>query len=262
MPALLEIQAMFRETVLSPVSGRYGLLGELVDCAERLDIYRNNTLITLGEALCATFPVVTRLVGDDFFHVAARRFALARLPKRPCLFEYGAGFPDFLEGMPECLGLPYLGDVARLEWALNEVFTAPDGPILSPDRLTDLPEEALSGLALRLAASARCLTSPFPIDAIWRANRADRTETAAVDLGDGDVDLLVLRYGDEAAMTGLAPGEYHFLTALNAGLPLGDASVEAVTFAPTFDVPASLSRLLRLPVFAEIDLNPTGVTVP
>ncbi|KAF0221645.1 MAG: hypothetical protein FD176_3116 [Rhodospirillaceae bacterium] len=262
MPALPEVQAMFGETVRSPVPGRYGLLGDLVDRIERLDIYRNNTLITLGEALRTTFPVVGRLVGDDFFDFAARRFILACPPQRPCLFEYGVAFPDFLEGMPECAPLPYLGDIARLEWALNAVVTAPDEPALSPHHLVGLPEDTLSALTLRLVPSARYLTSPFPIDAIWRANQGDGTEIGAVDLKDGEVDLLILRLGDEAAMTELAPGEYHFLTALDGGLPLGTAAFEAATFDSTFDVGTSFARLLAAPVFAEIPALSTGVTVP
>jgi hypothetical protein len=39
---------------------------------KRLQVYRNNTFISLTEALTATYPVVSALVGERFFAAAAK----------------------------------------------------------------------------------------------------------------------------------------------------------------------------------------------
>jgi len=41
------------------------------------------------------------------------------------LAEYGDGFADFLAGFAPAQSLPYLADVARLEWAINAAYHAP-----------------------------------------------------------------------------------------------------------------------------------------
>ena len=83
---------------------------------ERLRIYHNHTLTSLATALGDNFPVVRRLVGEDFFRAMARRFVVAQPPRDPCLSAYGVDFADFLERFEPARALPYLPDVARLEW--------------------------------------------------------------------------------------------------------------------------------------------------
>src|SRR5262245_56434113 len=98
---LADLQSAYRRylltgdgTTLAPA-----IVVDAFDAAERLSIYRNNFLISLGEALKANFPVTLQLVGSGFFEQAARRFVLAHPPRRPCVFEYGAEFPDYLRAL-------------------------------------------------------------------------------------------------------------------------------------------------------------------
>src|SRR5512145_7017 len=93
---LADLQAAYRGYLLSGDSAPLApaIVADSFDGPERLAIYRNNFLISLGEALKANFPVTLQLLGTDFFEQAARRFVISRPPQRPCLFEYGAGFAD------------------------------------------------------------------------------------------------------------------------------------------------------------------------
>src|SRR5213593_273970 len=95
---LADLQSAYRDYLLTGDSAGLApaIVADAFDGAERLAIYRNNFLISLGEALKANFPVTLQLVGGGFFEQAARRFVLAHPPRRPCMFEYGAGFPDYL----------------------------------------------------------------------------------------------------------------------------------------------------------------------
>ena len=128
MLALPELQRAFAAAILadetatlSPLVRADGIAPE-----RRIQVYRNNSLITLAEALKATFPVVCRLVDERFFDYAARAFIRAHPPRQPRLADYGEEFADFLAGFEPARSLPYLPDVARLEWAINLAYHAAD----------------------------------------------------------------------------------------------------------------------------------------
>ncbi|MBX6323250.1 MAG: putative DNA-binding domain-containing protein, partial [Rhodospirillaceae bacterium] len=187
MTALRELQAAFRAAILA---GEEDALLPLVrpdglSPRQRLAVYRNNTFMSLADALAANFPVVRRLVGESFFRGAARAFIRERPPRRPCLAEYGDGFADFLAAFPPARALPYLADVARLEWAVGACERAPERPALDPQALGAVPPEERAGLRLRLDEACRLVESPFPIDRIWMANQPERDGEEVIDLGCG-----------------------------------------------------------------------------
>ena len=132
MPGLRELQLGFAAAVLDDAGDGFarhiraaGLTG-----ARRLQIYRNNVALNLTGALEAAYPVVRRLVGEEFFRYAAARY-IARHPSRSGdLHEFGESFPAFLETFGPVAGLVYLPDVARLEWAIHQVFHAASHPPL------------------------------------------------------------------------------------------------------------------------------------
>ena len=133
MPALLELQQTLRAQ----------LLGEALPPdqagALRVAIYRNTCLSTLVNALRLSFPVVQRLVGAEFFDGSAREFIRRHPPASAWLNDYGAGFAGFLSSFAAAATLPYLADVARLEWSVNCALHADDAPGL--ERYATPPRE-------------------------------------------------------------------------------------------------------------------------
>src|SRR5258707_12955532 len=93
--------------------------GDTIPAAARLAVYRHHVFDSLGTALATTFPTVRALVGADFFRRLAHDFVRESLPMQPGLAGYGAGLPAFIAGYGPAGGLPYLADIARLDWALN-----------------------------------------------------------------------------------------------------------------------------------------------
>jgi len=212
----------------------------------RLQIYRHHVFTTLTAVLQAVFPVVCRLVDERFFGYAADRYIRVEPPSGPCLFEYGATFPEFLDAFPPCRDLPYLGDVARLEWAMHRALHAPDAAPLGPEALRSVAPEAAGGLILALDASVSLLASQWPIEAIWRANQPGAVEEGVtVDLRAGGVALEVRRRGDDVACRVIAPAVHAFRCALADGRPLAAATERALAADPTFDLPGELGALFR-----------------
>jgi hypothetical protein len=249
MPALHEIQRDFSRYLLGGDGGRIAqavrfdrLAGE-----RRAQIYRNHLRITLAEALGATFPVAARLVGPDYFAAAARRFAETHPPRQPVLAEYGAEFPSFLETLPHAP--EYLGDVARLEWAVNRTYHAPELPAFDAAALENRSPAALQDLRFAPHPAARLLVSPYPVHRIWEANRPEADGGETVDLGEGGVALLIWRRGADAMFRPLTAAEHCFLAAMFSGGPLRRAASLALTADPAFDLASTLALLLREPVF-------------
>ncbi|HKU97166.1 MAG TPA: DNA-binding domain-containing protein [Vineibacter sp.] len=224
-------------------------VGDRIPAPARLRIYRHHVLTSLTAALGATFSTVRAVVGDDFFAGMARAFIARSPPAGPVLSEYGAGFPDAIAGWPQARSLPYLADVARLDWALNLAYTAPDAPALTAARLAAVPPDQLGGLSLRPRPGVVLLHSRYPIDRIWALNHGGDVDT--VDLDAGGVSLLVFPRIDDAALASLDAGAAALMAALAAENTLGEAVAQAMAVAPDLDVGAALGRLLALGALAD-----------
>jgi hypothetical protein len=243
MSALRDTQVAWRAALLGghEPSAFAGVAGDGLAPQARVAIYRHHVAASLTDLLESVYPVVCRLVDPRFFRYAADRFIAAHPPAGPCLFEYGEAVPEFLTRFEPCRALDWLPDVARLEWALHRACFADDATPLDPRALAALPPDALAGLRLRLHPSVTLLTSPFAVDAIWRANQPD---TPVADVTDaGPVHLEVRRHGDDAVLRRLDAAAWRLRAALREGATLTEAAERAVSETTGFDLAAALHEL-------------------
>jgi putative DNA-binding protein len=244
---LLELQRDVRRAVLGlgdEAAARW-VDGDAVAARGRLAIYRHHVLATLTAVLEAAFPVVCRLVDERFFAYAADAYLRRQPPSGPCLVEYGGTFPAFLAGFPACRDLPYLADVARLEWALHRAFHAPDHVPLHAEALRVRAAEVTGETVLALDPSVSLVASPWPIGRIWRANQPEADPDATVNLGEGGVRLEVRRAGEVVAFRGLGAAVFAFRQAIAEGRRLADAVGRAVALDEGFDLAAALAALVQ-----------------
>ena len=227
------------------------IVSDTIPAAARLRIHRHQLYESLATALAGTFSTVQQLVGDAFFHAMARAFVAQTLPVQPVLSEYGEGFPAFIDAYEPTRGLPYLGDVARLDWALNLAFHSPMGERLTAADLSTIPGEQLSLMKVGLAPGTCVLHSTYPLDRIWSASQPGAS-TATVDLGEGGARLLVFRRPDDAVFIALPEAEAVFVAALAAGASLADAALAAFASETGFDLSVTFRRLLDLGVFVAL----------
>jgi hypothetical protein len=187
MLPLRDLQAAMAASVFATSDAPLAALvrGDGIAADQRLAVYRNNTMVSLTAALQETFSVVCRLVDERFFKFAAHSYIVAHPPRAPRLSEYGEDFADFLAGFAPVRHLPYLPDVARLEWAVNLAFNADDAPSLNARRIADLPMERYGALVFKLHPSCRLLESAFPVDRIWDAHQPGGSLAAGIDLDSG-----------------------------------------------------------------------------
>jgi hypothetical protein len=256
VPSLAELQRGFRAALLADDdSVAAHVLGDGLAPAARLAVYRHHVRATLRAALAATYPVVERLVDARFFAYAADAYLRQAPPAGPCLFEFGAALPAFLAAFPACRHLPWLADVARLEWALNVARHAEDAPPLAPARLAALAPERAADAVLRLDPSVTLLRSPWPVDRIWSAHQGEG-EPEGVDLAAGPAHLEVRREDGEARVRTLPPGPWALRAALAAGRPLGAAAEAALAEDAGLDLAAALRALLAEGLVVDLALPP------
>ncbi len=214
----------------------------------RFNVYRNNVVLGLTNALAESFPVIVRLLGDQNFRSLANIHVRAHPPKTPLMMFYGADFPAFLQTFQPLSHLPYLPDTARLELLRRESFHAADATPINPESLGQIPEPDLAKTRFRLHPTMRLISSPYPLFSIWRYNSTDDL-SALPDLGE---DVLIARPFADVEMRLLPAGAIAFLTALETGENLENAMASATRTAPEFDPIAQLTGLLAANLIVEI----------
>jgi hypothetical protein len=253
MPTLLEVQKAMRRCLIGGDDA--AVTAFLADraAADRLNIYRNTFIVSLTKVLTICYPVVKRLVGADFFEGAAQLCVAQHPPRAAYLDHYGSEFPEFLRHFSAASSLPYLADVARLEWAVNGALHAADTAPLDVRQLACLDPDEQSRLRFNGHPSVRLLRLGYPADAIWRAILTDDdAELGAVNLDSGPVHLLIERRDDGVQVIRLEAAEWRFAERLFAGDPI-ELACDA---SASFDVSAALADHFSSGRFASFELAP------
>ena len=147
--------------------------------------------------------------------------------------------------------LPYLADVAALEWANHAVYHAADAAPLDAERLARVPEAEHERLRFSLHPATRLVASRYPILAIWQANQGDDPPAAEIDLDIGADYLLVVRRDFDLVIERLAPGEFALLSELATGAPLAQACEAAMAADAEIDLGAAMGRFVADGTLAE-----------
>ncbi|AXS41868.1 DNA-binding domain-containing protein [Breoghania sp. L-A4] len=256
MPPLAELQRGFAGALLDPSrdmpQGIMGPDGE--PAARRFNVYRNNVIVSLSEALAATYPAVQRLLGEAYFRALAAEYIRAHPPRSPVLLFYGSAFADFLESFPPLAAYPYLGDVARIEWAWLQAYHAADAEPLAPESLATIAPRNLAALRFVPHPAACVLRSAHPALTIFSRNRDEEHRTGdGAETARAGEDTLVTRPVWDVQVCALPPGGAAFLGALFGGARLGEAAAEgeraATQVSEAFDLAINIGGMLEVGVF-------------
>jgi len=233
MPALRDLQQRFAA----------GLRGD-GPAGRNLAVYRATVSANYRAAMAATYPVVRLIVGGAFFDTAVDAYTAAFPSTGGDLNVYGGRFGDWLAAYPYAVHLPYLADVARLEWAIDEAARAADCDA-TPARVLDALSRATADSVPMLHPSARLVASRHPVWRIWHVHQPGYSGDMAVNLDDTDERVIVHREANAIAVERVPPAEWTFLEALRAGAALGIALERALAHDDAFDLAPTLSRRVQ-----------------
>ena len=147
---------------------------------QRLQLYCNNFIIGLTEVLVSVYPTVNVMIGSDCFEQIARQHILNHPLLQGDVTLYGDHFSDTIAAQPTLISrLPYLVDLARLEWQRDIVsrLACHDGSLpLAKLRQLEHPTNPLCPhhYYLQIPTATRIFSSQYAVVSLWEVvNQTD-----------------------------------------------------------------------------------------
>ena len=230
---------------------------ELIDsrrrpAGRRYNIYRNNVMVSLIDAIKESFPILSKLLGTENITGLAKLYVLAYPPNSPLLMHFGNNFPEFLSDRQELSHLGYLPDIARLEIKMRQSYHAEDSEPVDPNQFKQVAPDRIISSSIELAPAVGLMRSSWPIFSIWQFN----SEKNAPKPRPVAEDVLVMRREFDPKPYLLPTGGAEFITALQIGKSIGDAYNIVATTIDHFDLTPVFELLLQ--GNAIISLNEKG----
>ncbi len=210
--------------------------------AARLAVYRGNSVANAHGALAMVYPVIAKIVGSGFFEGLAREYWHVHPCASGDLNRCGEGFPDFVGGFRHTQDLPYLADVARMEWLAHLAYYAADPLPLDDRAFAAVSGAAQDALWAIIAPACAVLESAWPIARLWEIHQDDYSGELEVDWKGGGERILVSRPLFHPCVTALSPGEFHFMNSVLRRRPIAAALQAALSAEPAFDLTARLPQ--------------------
>ena len=246
MPELFDFQSDFaaalRDRQRTPAMQRW-LAGDADLVERRMAIYRANMVAAADKALSSAYPVIRQVVGEEFFHGLAREYQRGTPSASGDLTDFGATFDAFVAAFEHTQSLPYLPDLARLEWAVHRASGAADALDWNAAALGTVEPEQQAAIRFAWSPGLAVVESAHPIVRIWTIHQPGYDGEFSVDWANADT-ALVARDGFAVVVAGCAAADATFIRASLAGAPLGDAAAATVAMHPDFDLGALLGRAL------------------
>ncbi|MEP6483703.1 MAG: DNA-binding domain-containing protein [Rudaea sp.] len=219
---------------------------------ERLALYRGNLFAGWLKALSDAFPVTRAIVDDSFFSSLAREYGHAHPSTSGDLNLFGETFPDFVRRHERTQSLPYLSDMAELEWLVHRAYFAKDMMALSPSALVLLSPRDLLARRFSVHPAFAWVSSEFPIASIWAAHQAHASAELPRSL-DPNEHALVYRSNWRAGVSISSAGEIAALKQLRNGENMETAIRCALNIDPDYRAENALSRWLDLCLLGDAD---------
>jgi len=216
-PSVLDAEGSDAAVVLADLRG-----DDRNRTVERLGAHTGGYPARIREALLESYPAVEHVVGAATFGELVRRY----LPQVPygiySLGDVGRAFERFL-GTDE-LGrtLPFLPDLARLEWSVQCAFHARLVAPLDPAPLAGWSVERWNEAVLTFQPGVTLVASEWPIVDIWRA-REKPIEEISIELEGRPQCAFIHRVGFRVACTAVDGTHAEALASLLRGDSLGAA---------------------------------------
>jgi len=207
-----------------------------LDAVARARIYAGMYRTRLAEALRADFPNLHRLLGDEGFLELSRAYADAHPSASSDIGQFGRHLADFLAQHPGPRGDE--ADLARLEWALAQAFTAADATPVGQEALGALGEAAAEA-RLHFLPAFQALALQHDVLGLWDALEAEEEQPPAVE--QRPTSVAVWRTGYQVLHRGMPSAEADAVARVQGGTSLAEV---CEAFSEADDAAAEAFRTL------------------
>jgi hypothetical protein len=218
------VDSALHSSLPAPVTHTHRYLAPLPDCrawisddpplslTKRLDIYAEAYFARILEVLGQDFSSVAQQMGEQAFSKIVAEYLKAHPSKTTNIGEIGASFPAFLSAHELTCELPWLSELAWVEWRVSQSFYADDWPTMDVKSLATVHPEAWPGARFTLDPSAYLLRTFWNADELWL--KPDATVRQEERL------LLIQRGSGNVTVTNLEPPQFQVLEFMQLDLTL------------------------------------------
>ncbi len=231
-------------------TGNTDLIARFIDADSNLailNIYRNGYLKTCTETLASSYPVVSSLVGPDYFRTLARAYIEAYPPTTGTLVGYGSRFAEFLRSRTDEHGLAYLPDAAAIDAAWLVSYFAEDGVALTPKDVEAMSSKTLdiSKVSVGLTPPTRLVRLNHHIVETWALIRDHGALNNRVSLRAGDCIAMLWRVDGLIHIKELDLGESTFFSTIAGVSTLEAAANSAFEVNKSFNLATTFAAMLE-----------------
>ena len=221
--SLANVQSEFANALRYQNSGEHcDIVSDHFTDEQRIQIYRNNFVISLSEVLAATYPLTEMLVGEECFQQMARLHVLSYPSTSGDVSGYGEHFEQTIQAFPAVIeAAPYLVEVALYEWQKDSLVRCVseshvDQRLLS--RLADVPQEQQGALVFHLKDSITLINSSYTIIALEQAIYQQQLD--GLDINQPEFGVLIRAENSQIESHRLTQESHQLLTEFQSGQTL------------------------------------------
>lgn len=209
---------------------------------KRFDVYRNNVIVSLMDAMKAAYPSILAILGEENFEKVVRIYVVEHPPKSAMMQTYGDDFPAFIEKFTPLKSAPFLSGVAAMEQAWHNSYHASDRSALTAEDFSNFPQETIMNLSFVFHPAAYLQNSQFPILDFFNFRFEIPSEAPELEVGQC---VLITRPNLELQMFQLDELNFIFLEKLKSGSPLQEAAEAAFSQDNSFDLASAIALLIQ-----------------
>lgn len=217
---------------------------ERVPADVRLAVYGNAYASRLVEALETNYPALAKLLGEADFNELATEYVAAHDSRFFSIRYYGHALAHFLASTPRYRPVPFLAEVARWEWTLNDVFDAADAECVGIEAVTRKSPGDWGAMRLTFHPSLRTLALHWNVAPVWKA-LVDERERPRACVSREATTWLLWRHELKELFRPLSLAEEHALVAARAGEAFGEVCAVLCEHMPENEAPAKAAELLK-----------------
>ncbi len=230
---LATLQEQFAKALHYEASGEEcEIESNLFSADERMQIYRNNFIISLSEVLSATYPMVETLLGKECFAQIARQHVLTHPLTEGQVAHYGRGFPNTLAIFDRVTEqAPYAADVAHFEWEVDISRQAqreqrPNAELTPLTQLADVDIKQQAELIFHLHSACRSFYSNYAVFDLFTAIQDQEFEH--LDINQRQRGVILVNRSGRVLCHALDLQAFQLLLCLEQKQPLGNIAQPAL----------------------------------
>lgn len=206
-------------------------------------IYKNSTYAKLQRALTDIYPVCRKLVGDDFFNGMCDRFIQQTPSQSYDLNKYGETLSSFISTFQPAQTVPYLSDIASLEWAWHLTFSAPDTNHFDFEKFAACYATEGENILFSLPRQSTLLVSPYPLHQIWKMNNGSDDSLIVLE-AEQSYHFLIWRKQFDMRIDAISEIDWQLLTWIQSKMSLGQLCKNTAMLYPEITISQKLPEFI------------------